>query len=104
MITPILIGRKWAKEQEACPKQARNFFERYPRGLRLTRANLLRAAGTEPSEALHWFTWYWLFTRRLRYEDVVEALHLLETPHGLTRSVTRKRWWAHALADALGLP
>jgi len=104
LITPILISRKWAKEHEACPRQARSFFKHYPRGLRLTRANLLRAAETEPSVALHWFTWYWIFTQRLRYEDLKEALQFLETAPRLTRSVARKRWWANALADALALP
>ena len=88
----ILINKTWARKHEACPDFAKPFFQRYPRGLRLTRANLLRAAETEPSEALHWFTWYWLFSKRLRSaRQLLDALQLLETSRRFTRSVVCKK-------------
>jgi hypothetical protein len=102
------LNKTWVTRYEACPVPVKRFFNKYPKGLKITKRNILKALdeGNVSFNSVWWF-----MNRLLRikfgYRDDIQfdaVADLARTPfYNRTRSKTKQLVYINEACKVLGI-
>jgi hypothetical protein len=97
----IRVTKEWLEEKYPCKRAKRDFLKRYPKGLALNRRNLYKVAEEFPISYLVWLGHITMRPLSTYWNEVYPLA--TNSDYRFVTSPAKKRVYAKALADALGL-